>query len=187
MDKKKYTKEEIITIILNDEYDEILEKEDKELNKQIDEILNTLNEKFSCLQISEKAGEFFASIVKPDKMGVIVKFKKGENILEQKLLAKAAGEAQNLPPDIPFPKDLFVNSESISISLEPDAIHDCVNLQFIGGSYETRCLIKIEILYEQKEKDIFSGKEIAKGGAWTISWEKARQIHSINVSIGEDK
>ena len=112
------------------------------------------------------------------KARVAVKFYREGKTAKWILPAKAAGEAENVPHQVDIPH-WFSANERIFLRLHPDPIQDRYHIELEGGSYLWRKEIEIHLRYHDRPSEVLSGRDIARGGSWTISGDKYRALASI--------
>lgn len=103
----------------------------------------------------------------------------GKNTLQQTCERRAAGTTDNLPPNMTIPNQ-FIDGKNMSLHFEWDSITQELYMSLRGGSAKLRLAIAVHVSFFDGEKQVFSGKEIAIGGVWTIEAGKAKNICRID-------
>lgn len=97
---------------------------------------------------------------------------------------KAAGISQGFPPCIAVPQTLFEEYGDVSFNFTIVKEQRCMEISIEGGSFQTRCRLKLKIMYSDGSTLLLHGRDIAMAGSWTT--EKINGISRVEI-VFEDQ
>ncbi|NUM35805.1 MAG: hypothetical protein HUU50_14770 [Candidatus Brocadiae bacterium] len=127
---------------------------------------------------------------KGEKLLKIQFVKKGETVEEFRFTNLAAGVSSGKIPfafqkSITFTDKFFQKGELTFLFSMDDAENNLL-IEIHGGDSATRALLECHVFYKGQAEEILYGKDIQKGGFWSIPLERARNMENISiVFLGE--